>query len=257
MCFRKNKFFCTWPINLLLLLAVWCSCEDKHRQTNIHLTKGLFTVSAAVSDSIAVRDVLNELSNGSQSICSRLDHHFNSPVLVTLYPTQATLDRDGMNPAMYGFRAYSGSNRIEMVTPSQSDSLPGYLVPYHLRIRVALHEFTHLVLNDINSNLPLWVNEGVACFVGPHELYDYVCHHKFPFEMVPSISALQNSYHSVKAADLFSYAVVDFIRAESGESGLRTLVREPEKAFALVNVTGAQNFDLKWHVFLTSNYRKE
>ena len=257
MHFNKQNLTCAEAFSLFLLLIAWYGCSPMHAQTNILLTEGPFTVSAQAEDSIAARNVLNELSNGAQSICRRLGHDFHSAIIVTLYPDQAMLDRDGMNPSMRGFKAYSGNNRIEMITPSKTDSLPGYVIPYQIRVRIVLHEFTHLVINDINTNMPLWVNEGVACFVGPHELYEYVCLHKFPFEMVPSISVLQDSYQSVRSADLFSYAAVDFIHAESSDKGLLVLTRQPEKFLTLVNAKNVREFDLKWKAYLSINYRKD
>jgi len=60
------------------------------------------------------------------------------------------------------------------------------------------------------------MNEGAAIYIGPHKVYEYVCQNQFPFELVPAFQDMEQSYRTVRAADLFDYTLFDFIVNEYG-----------------------------------------
>lgn len=51
----------------------------------------------------------------------------------------------------------------------------GAHLSYDDRVAIAVHEFAHLVENEINPDLPVWLEEGAAIYIGPHQAYDEVC----------------------------------------------------------------------------------
>jgi len=167
-------------------------------------------------------------------------------VLVTIYSSLAALEQHGMNPAMRGYRAYSGRRRIEMVTPREPLRIGGTRVPYEERVLIAVHEFVHLVNDEVNPAMPSWLDEGLACFVGPHAIYTYVCQHQFPFSQVPTFRRLEESYSSVPAADLFAYSLIDFVCARAGRPSLARLARSPETLLEILGVRDRTELDIRW-----------
>jgi hypothetical protein len=80
------------------------------------------------------------------------------------------------------------------------------------------------------------MDEGVAVYVAPHEVYEYVTHHRFPFDMVPSMRQLDASYETVPGADLFAFALVEFIASQFGQESLNQLIRSPESMEEILGV---------------------
>jgi hypothetical protein len=217
---------------------------------SISQQSGSFTVLADQADRDTAADVADALAANSAQICRRLAVDCQFAVRVELFPDQESFDQHGMNPEMQGYYAYSGDNRIQMVSPRQP--IPGVDIPYDDRVQIAVHEFVHLVLDRINPGLPSWLDEGAAIQVGPHAVYDYTCRNQFPFDKIPSLHDLEDNYASVPAADLFAYSFVNFLVGEYGIDTLNTLVRSPDR---LETITQASIRELEshWHEYMDQN----
>ncbi len=100
---------------------------------------------------------------------------------------------------------------------------------------IAVHEYTHLALNEVNPDLPDWLAEGAAVYLGPHDMYDHVCRQNFPLSRFPRLQTLMQSYSSIPAADLFAYTLVRYIAETEGLGTLNRLIRLPSDILALLN----------------------
>jgi len=239
---------------LLLIVGFVALCAGRDDAAAVTRVAGPFTIVGSEIDRQAVGDVADALARHSPAVCADLGHEYRSRVLVTLYPNQAALDERGMNPAMRGHRAYSGGRRIEMVSPREGLEIGGTPIPYEQRALIAVHEFVHLVNDEVNPAMPAWLDEGLACFVGPHALYTDVCERRFPFSLVPPFSRLEESYHSVAAADLFAYSLVDLVCARAGRATLVRLARSPEKLLEILKVRTRDELDQQWRDHMRRSY---
>ena len=82
-----------------------------------------------------------------------------------------------MNPEMRGFYAISGDGKIQLVSPAHPAP---HRLTYGDGLMVAVHEFTHLALDEVNPRLSSWLDEGAAVYFGPdagRKLYDQVSEH--------------------------------------------------------------------------------
>ena len=158
-----------------------------------------------------------------------------------------------MNPDMHGFYAISGSNIIQMVSPSNPAP---HEISYQDGVLVAVHEFVHLALDEVNPEMPAWLDEGTAIYLGSHEAYSTVCQQNFPFEMTPSFTQLETAYEAVSAADLFAYSAVDFIAHRFGLENLNRLLREPGDMRAILGISPAE-FGVQWHEFISKEYQSQ
>jgi hypothetical protein len=215
---------------------------------------GIFSAYGLESDRQAAEDVARALPAHQSRISRVLEHDYQHLVTVELFPDQDSFDRYGMNPQMQGYYAYSGGQRIQMVSPR--NPIPQMDIGYEDRVLIAVHEFAHLVNNAINSDLPLWLDEGVAIYAGPHDLYAYVCQHNFPFAHLPTLTEMEASYSSVPAADLFAYALVDFIATEYGQAKLNRLLRAPDSFEELLGLTRWE-FQQHWRQYMNQHYANQ
>lgn len=210
-----------------------------------------FMLYAAEEDELVVQDVADALLTKSSEINDALDFDYQAAVVVEIFPDQDSLDQYGMNPEMQGFYAYSGDQHIQMVSPRISTPLPQ--IDYAQRVLIAVHEYTHLVLNAINSDLPIWLAEGTAIYIGPHDVYRYVCLNDFPFDQVPTFIQLEQSYGQVQNADLYAYSIVDFIANNYGVDKLNRLIRSPDMIEEILGETRT-DIDFEWKLFIENNY---
>lgn len=207
------------------------------------------TLLGCEQDEQAIRDIAAALSAHQEAVCSALKCPGPFPVTVRVYPDQQSLD--GARPEMKGYYAFSGGRSISMVSPR--NPIPQMDLSYENRVLIAVHEFVHLVNNEINPDMPLWLNEGTAIHIGPHDVYTYVCTHQFPFDMMPSLQDLEESYANTPAADLFSYAAVDWIISRYGLNSLNALLRAPDSIEAILGLSQTA-MDQQWWQFMKENY---
>jgi hypothetical protein len=97
------------------------------------------------------------------------------------------------------------------------------------------------------------MNEGVTIYIGPHRIYEYVCQHRFPFELIPTFQDMEQSDSSVQAADLFTYALVDFIVNEYGLEALNHLIRSPDSLEDILGVNRSE-FEKQWQQYMNQHY---
>lgn len=212
---------------------------------------GNFAVYGTEDDQQTIQDVAVALQANAQNINHELDIDFDEPIVVEIFPDQDSLDQFGMNPEMQGYYAYSGNQRIQLVSPRNPTNLPE--IDYEQRVLIAVHEYVHLAINTINTNLPVWLNEGIAVYIGPHDIYTFVCQNEFPFEHVPSFSMMEQSYYSVSYADLFAYSLVEYIAREYGQEKLNRLIRSPENLEEILSESST-DFEQGWKKFMEAYY---
>ena len=205
-------------------------------------------IYAAASDRSAAEDVASAIQAHRDTICSQLQIRCLFWVSVEIYPDQESFDAHVMNPNMRGFYAISGKQKIQMVSPN----IPPQQQPisYDERVLIAVHEYTHLALNEANPDLPDWLAEGAAVYLGPHSLYDQACRHNFPRNRVPPLRSLIESYPSVPGADLFAYTLVRYIAETHGLVALNRLIRSPSDISVALGVS-MEDLERKWTIYLT------
>jgi hypothetical protein len=256
-----------WILRLFGLTLAWLAanislagCGPAATQQTMSTTPGsqmillqqedVFKIYGEPGSAQDAQEVAGALQAFAPQIRRDLGLDYQYPVRVELFSSQDAFNRGGMNPEMQGYYAYSGSRRIQMVSPA--NPIPNLNIPYAQRAQIAAHEFAHLVNNAINPQMPVWLNEGVATVVGPHDVYTYTCQHAFPFGQIPPLSALEQDYSSVPGADLFAYAAVDFIVQTYGQETLNRLIRKPEAFEELLDPRRV--FEQKWREYMQASY---
>jgi hypothetical protein len=81
----------------------------------------------------------------------------------------------------------------------------------------------------------------------------HVCQKMFPFEQIPSLTEMEQSYNWLSAADLFAYALVDFIAHEYGQEKLNLLIKNPDK-FEDIMGDRRSEFEQRWREYMNLHY---
>ncbi len=241
------------------LITIWitAACNGPSSKESINgltllANDGSRSVWATEADRQTAQDILGAIKKSSKQICDDLQTECQFSVVVEVYPDQASFDEHVMNPEMRGFLAISGQpHTIQMVSPANPGS---HKISYNDGVSVAVHEFIHLTLDKINPDMPAWLDEGTAVYVGPHRLYTTVCRSAFPFDLIPSFQQLEEDYNSVQAPDLFAYTLIDFIVSQYGMDKLNFLLRSPDE---LENTLGNSKgtLEAQWKQFMQARYR--
>jgi hypothetical protein len=169
-------------------------------------------------------DVRRTIERAAPAICGGLGTPCRFAVAVEVYPDQQALDRRAPSPAMRGYRAVSGGGRIQLLSPAVAGAPP---LPYTDGLMIAVHELTHLALDEINPDLPAWLDEGAAVYFGPargRALYDRACRTAAVLEP-PDYARLTRHYADVPGADVFAYTLVASIAEDVGADKLPALLR--------------------------------
>lgn len=190
-------------------------------------------------------DIATALRAGAPAVCAALRVACDFPVSVAVYADQAAFDRQVMSPTMRGYFALSGNGRIQIVSPANSgrDELS-----YEDGVGVAVHEFVHLALDQIDPDLPDWLEEGTAVYLGPHAPYDRACRERLS-GVLPTLDDLRRRYSELPAADLFAYTLVASIVDAHGLEGLNALLRAPE-ALEMTLARPAAEIEAAWGAFV-------
>lgn len=205
-------------------------------------------IYAVPLDRSAAEDVASAINKHRDSICDQLQVDCRFSVSVEIFPDQASFDQNVMNPQMRGYYAISGERKIQMVSPNIPPTQPQ--IPYNERVLISVHEYTHLALNETNLDLPDWLAEGAAVYLGPHRLYDEACRRRFPLDRVPRLQTLMEAYPSIPAADLFAYTLVRYIVDTHGIETLNQLIRSPSDISAVLNLS-MEDLEWNWKQYLT------
>jgi hypothetical protein len=212
----------------------------------------LVTVYATEADRQVAADVASAIEANAGRICTELITPCDFSVIVQVFPDQDAFDRNVMNPEMRGFAAVSGQpNTIQMVSPVK---LTSRNIAYGDGVSIAVHEYVHLALDEVNLALPAWLDEGAAVFIGPHQLYDQACQYAFPFDIIPSFQRLMDSYQAVQAPDLFAFAAVDYIVSEYEMGVMNELLRHPDD-FETILSASLYEFEYGWNQFMRTEYQ--
>lgn len=188
------------------------------------------------------RDVEAAVRAAAPGICAALLIPCDFPVMVEIYPDQTAFDRAVMNPEMRGFFAASGDGRIQMVSPANVSSRD---LTYEEAAGIAAHEFAHLALDRIAADLPDWLEEGTAVYLGPHEVYAAARGEPTLLAMAPSFARLRDEYDDVTAADFFAFTAVEYLVLTYGLDALNALLRDPVDLEGALGVS-AEEFGAAW-----------
>jgi hypothetical protein len=151
----------------------------------------------------------------------------------------------------------SGGDAVKMVSPNNADASHNY----DQMLQVAVHEFTHIVIANIEKTtaIPRWLSEGIAEYEAEQmdENRKSAVRSKIIAESVPTLNEMKMStsteFGKMGGYEL-SYTIVEYIVSEYGYEKLILLVRNPDDFTGAFGVSEA-DFETGWLGFINENYK--
>jgi len=247
---------------LPFLLSALTGCQKDSAEPHLrfraaahHHSSSIFDLYYTPPDKQAADDIAAELIKHLPRLRNDFRYDYPHRVAVEIFPDQSSYDSNLMDRSVAGSPACSGRRTIQMVSPRSPIRIPG--ISYAGRLGMAVHELAHLIMNEINRDLPTWLNEGVASYAGGADGYRNIC--KIPavaklLQTPPSLTALETSYHRQPAPDVMSFTLVDFIVTTRGMTSLNDLLRDPAGLERIVG-SSRRDIEIRWHEFARTRYR--
>lgn len=196
-----------------------------------------------------------ELENNYDRITDDLNYKLKEKVEVRIYP-----DIDSFHFEVMGSYNYpnwmvgkAGFNFINIVSPLN----PGGFHTYNSLLKTVVHEFTHVVVNQINpKGISRLLHEGVASYEARQmdsEKKNIIANSIYE-DKVPSIKKLESDFNG-NDGYTFAYTIVEFMINRYGISKLNELIRNSKEFEAIFNIT-EEDFEKQWFEFLNNNYKE-
>ena len=235
----------------ICLIFICVACEDRGILKKIKETD-TFIYYCSSQDSDVIDDIDKTLDADCPIICKNLEYEYNEKITVEVYPDQKSYDESLTDKSVIGSPACSGYKKIKMVSPTSPIEVSGF--PYEGRLLMAVHEYVHLMIDEINNETPIWLDEGLACYEGSKESYEQITQLIFPKVPEISFNEIENSYYNIPAADVYSYSAVQFIIEHFGYEKLNQLIRHPSDFEKILSIK-KDEFSKEWNTYIQMHYR--
>lgn len=199
-----------------------------------------------------IHDIDEALEASCPQILLNLECKYDEKIMVELYHDQNSYDESLSDKSVTGSPACSGNKTIKLVSPKYPIKISG--ISYEERINMAIHEYVHLLVDEINDIAPVWLDEGIACYEGSRDLYNEFSQFAFPQLSEINLTELEGTYYKIQAADVYSYSAVRFIIEVYGYEKFNRLLREPSDMEEIL-MMDKDEFTSEWNSYIQDNYR--
>lgn len=253
---NKRKFI--YVLMVVLLLMTGCnhsrskdtlsSSNTKKGDIILQLETNHFKFYSKDDDKGCMKDLSNALEDNYSRITNDLKASLDKKVEVYIYSDLSTYHKARNQPNAPNWlvgNAIPDSNIIQMVSPLNADGRP-----YSDLIKVIVHEFTHVVEDNIKTekDIPLWINEGVAVYeakqiVGTEQaIVSAKSTGKFP-----TLKDLETDSYTFGNNNgyTFSYLIVDYIVKTYGYEKLIDLIKTPSEFEKILGLS-KEDFQKNW-----------
>ena len=205
------------------------------------------------NDINTIDDLADELENNFERVTGDLRKKPAEKITVKVYPDIQLFHNAVGNPNAPDWAIGLVKNRkIHMVSPLN----PGPEHTYKSVLHSIVHEFTHIVIREINPrNIPVWLNEGVASYEGRNIInIKTIISSDIIKSVVPSLSELNNRERFVDLKGYeYSYTMVEYLVHQYGYDKLVELIKTPENIENILGLT-EENLYQRWLNYLKQNY---
>ena len=240
----------------LIILSVMCilfvGCGEKTDTIKLRKESEHFKYSSTKRDKEALDDLEENLESNYDRIAKDLNVILDEKIDVSIYPNIDEFHKAiGMEDAEDWLVGVARNGEILMVSPLN----PGSVHTYDSLMSVIVHEYTHILVNNINVNTDIYLNEGIAV-VEANQVDDntkYYLRESARLDKLPSIDEMKNKYSGLEQPYFLSGGFVDFIISDYGYDGIIDLIKNPDD---LEKITGSTKEELEknWNEYILSTY---
>ena len=218
LCFMHTKISYT----LLAIFLLQTSCNPQNLNYTKETKVGSFRYSK--NDINTINDLIKVTEINLPGICDELNIEFEHLVTIEIYPSQEEYNRNIINPDYKNSPAISGNGKIQIVSPLAKIKIDG--IKYDDRLLLLVHEYVHILIDNLDKAPPTFIDEGIACFYSSNDYYRSAAKKYIKqINFIPNIKQLLENYHEMPAPDLFSFLFIDFTVQTKGRKILKELLK--------------------------------
>ncbi len=236
---------------LLGLSLFGCSDDDpkiiKLRQESDH-----FSYYSTKTDKESLDDLEEQLESNYERISKNLQVTLDEKIKVTIYPNISDFHKAiGKIAAEEWLVGVARKNEILMVSPLN----PGRIHTYETLMKVIVHEYTHILVGNINYNTDVYLNEGIAV-VEANQIDNntrYYLKEVAKSDKLPSVDEMKNNYGKLEQPYFLSGGFVEFIVNTYGYDKIIDLIKAPDD---IENIIGSKKEEIisKWNEYILGSY---
>lgn len=238
---------------ILLLNLVSCGKKDDSNSVTFKKESDHFEFYSTDKDKEVLSDLEKALEDNYNRISEDLDVNLERKIKVNIYPDIEQFHNEvDMGSTEEWFVGAAKNGEIFMVSPLNSGSIHNY----DSLLQVIVHEYTHIIVGEINNYTDTYLNEGIAVVESKQvsdramkEYLKYVTHSN----KLPSIDDMKNNYSNLEQPYAVSGGFVDFLLNKYGYEIVINIIKEPEK---IENILGEDKQTLLegWEKYIIENY---
>jgi hypothetical protein len=204
-------------------------------------------------DSSVVDTIASRLEGSYDRITGDLLLTMTTKTKVHIYPTLQDFHNAIGQPNAPDWLVGTGFIEIYAVSPLN----PGPDHSYDEMVNnVFVHEFTHVCLAKVNTNLPIWLNEGFALYEGgPYYSKESVVSAYNNLGRIPSLDELASSYDNFSnlGGYPFSLTITRFAIGTFGMDSMRQFIHHPDNFTVFAGLSKSE-FQDEWFDYVRVNY---
>ncbi|TCT15621.1 hypothetical protein EDC18_103329 [Natranaerovirga pectinivora] len=208
-------------------------------------------------DNACIGKVSDVLEGSYSEITNKLKQQLEEKLIVEIYTDLNQLHTAlGLTDAPDWIRGGLADGKIIIASPLN----PPLGSTFDNVVKTAVHEFVHILTKKINSNIPRWLDEGIACYEAKDNNEKWIIstlrkgleNNTIPlFDDLDTREDFQTFFE--KDGYQYSYTIVETIVNVFGYDKLHSLVKSPGK---FVDVFGITKHELQneWVEYIKNNY---
>lgn len=186
-------------------------------------------------------------------ITDNLDVQLTEKVIIEIYPDIGAFHiAIGVPNAPDWMVGIVKEKKIYMVSPFN----PGDVHSYGSMMQVIVHEFTHVVTSEVNSDfskIPRWLSEGLAVYEAKQVPDGSNIKEIINMNAIPSLDKLNsNEFVSAGGYEL-SYTIVEYLVNEYGYETIVSFIKSP-KSYKRIIGKSKLEFQNDWKDYLIEKY---
>ncbi|WP_425804425.1 peptidase MA family metallohydrolase [Desulfitobacterium sp. Sab5] len=232
-------------------------CKEKDYQLNFKKETQHFIIYYTETDTTCIDKVADVLENNYKRITTNFNQQLQEKLTIEIHSDLNQLHIAlGFPNAPDWIRGGIGVGKIAIASPLNPP--PGS--EFDNVLNTAVHEFVHIIVNEINEDTPRWLNEGIACYEAKDNNENWIrktVKNGLVSDMLPTFKDLdtgeefetffkRNGYQ-------YSYTIVESIIEEFGYDKLYKLIKSPNNFVDVFGIT-ENEMQSKWIEYIKKNY---
>ena len=229
---------------MMLISILLFGCVEKSDTIKLRHESKHFRYISTKTDKEILSDLEENLESNYDRIANDLNVTLDKKINVTIYPNINEFHKaTGYIDAEDWLVGFARDGEIFMVSPLN----PGSIHNYESLMKVIVHEYTHILVGNINKNTDIYLNEGIAVVEADQidSNTKYYLKETATLNKLPKLDEMKNNYSELEQPYLISGGFVDFIIKEHGYDKVIDVIKNPDNIEEII---------LKWREYILRNY---